>query len=89
MNEELINLKVKQGIMAEKINNIEKQCGEIKQSVADIKKYVEKAAENSVQSHRDILDHVESNFARKYTEKIVYLVLATIVGYIIKDIFIG
>ena len=88
MNEELINLKVKQGIMAEKINNIEKQCGEIKDSVAEIKKYVEKAAENSIQGHKDILDHVNSNYAKKYTERMVYLVLATIIGLIVKDIFI-
>jgi len=86
MVEELTNLKVEQGIMAEKINNIEKQCGEIKDSVKSIKMYVEKAAENSVQSHKELLEHVENNFAKKYTEKLVYGVVLVVIGYVLKEI---
>jgi len=84
--EEINDIKIKQSVMAEKINNIEKQCGEIKCDIKDIKHYVEKAAENSIQSHKELLKHVENNFAKKYTEKLVYGVVVIVIGYILKEI---
>jgi len=86
MVEELTNLKVEQGIMAEKINNIEKQCGEIKCDIKEIKHYVEKASSDSVQSHKELLEHVENNFARKWMEKLVYGTLLLVIGYVLKEI---